>query len=74
MWRIFGYEMQHRTPNVILPFVHLQNEQTVVHEEADNDIRRCAKANKSVSDLIKYFARPSGPLFGDSSFLDYFEN
>lgn len=74
MWRIFGYAMQYRTPNVILLFVHLQGEHIVVHEEADDDIQRRSKANKKVSELMKYFARPSGPLYDDLTFLDYFEN
>lgn len=66
--------MQHRTPNASLLFVHLEGEHIVVHEEADDDVQRRAKANKSVSELKKYFARPSGPLFDDLAFLDYFEN
>ncbi|CAN0177300.1 unnamed protein product, partial [Laminaria digitata] len=74
MWRIFGYAMQYRTPNVILLFVHLQGEHIVVHVEADDDDQRRTKANKKVSELMKYFAPPSGPLYDDLTFLDYFEN
>lgn len=55
MWRIFGYDMQQRSPNVILLFVHLDNEQIVAHDEADDEPQRRAKANKSNSDLMKYF-------------------
>ena len=73
MWRILGYETQQRTPNVILLFVHLENEQIVVHDEADNEEQSIAKANTSTSDLIKFFSRPAGPPFNELTFLDYFE-
>ena len=52
MWRILGYAMQYRTPNVILLFLHLEGDQVVVHYQADNDVQRRAKAPKSVSDLM----------------------
>ena len=68
MWRIFGY-MHQRTPNDISLFVHLENEQIIVHDEADNEEQRRAKANKSTSDLMKYFSRPAGPLFDALTFL-----
>ena len=73
MWRIFGYDMQHRSPDVILLFCHLENEQIVVNDEADDKQLRRAKANKSCSDLIKYFNRPPAPPFDDFIFLDYSE-
>ena len=71
MRRIFGYAMQYRTPIIIWLFVHLQGDHIVVHEEADDDVQRRAKGNKKVSDLLKYLARPSGPLYDDLPFLDY---
>lgn len=73
MWRIFGFELQHRTPNVTLLIVHLEGEHVVVHGEADN-LEQSAKANESVSDLMKYFGRPPGPGFDNLTFLYYFEN
>ncbi|CAM9250899.1 unnamed protein product, partial [Laminaria digitata] len=47
MWRMCGYDMQQRSPNVILLFVHLENEPIVVHDEADDEPQRRAKVNKS---------------------------
>ena len=73
MWRLFGYGMQLRSPNSILLFVHLGNEQIAVHDAAYDEQLRRAKANKTCSDLMKYSNRRSGAPFDDLTFLDYFE-
>ena len=73
MWRLFGYGMQLRSPNSILLFVHLENEQIAVHDAAYDEQLRRAKANKTCSDLMKYSNRRSGAPFDDLTFLDYFE-
>lgn len=73
MWRIFGFDMQSRSPSVTLLFVHLQDEQIVVHDEDASEEQRRALANASQSDLMRYFRRPAGQPFDDLTFLDYFE-
>ena len=52
----------------MLPAVYCQ-----LYDEAGDDQLRRAKANKSCSDLMKYFNRPSDAPFDDLTFLDYFE-
>ena len=43
----------------MLLFVRLENERIVVHDEADNEEQRRAKANKPTFDLMRYFSRPT---------------
>lgn len=54
--------------HVTLLFVHLEGEHVVVHDEADDVDQRRAKANRSDSDLMRYFRRPSGPDCDDLTF------
>jgi len=73
MWRIFGFDMQKRSPNVILLHVHLEGEQTVVHDEDASHEQRRSAANSVVTDLMRYLQRPRGHPFDALTFLDYFE-
>lgn len=73
MWRIFGFDMQSRSPAVILLFVHLEGEQIVVHEEDATEEERRAAADSSTTDLMRYFRRPAGLPFDSLTYLDYFE-
>ncbi|CAM9593390.1 unnamed protein product, partial [Ectocarpus fasciculatus] len=73
MWRIFGFDMQSRSPNVILLYIHLQGEQVVVHDEDATAEQRRALADSSQSDLMRYLRRPAGQPFDSLTFLDYFE-
>ena len=73
MWRIFGFDMQKRSPNVILLHVHLEGEQTVVHDEDASHEHRRSAANSAVTDLMRYLQRPRGHPFDALTFLDYFE-
>lgn len=73
MWRIFGFDMQKRSPNVILLHVHLQGEQVVVHDEDASHEQRRSAANNAVTDLMRYIRRPRGHPFDSLTFLDYFE-
>ncbi|CAN0115114.1 unnamed protein product, partial [Ectocarpus fasciculatus] len=73
MWRIFGFDMQNRSPNVILLFIHLENEQIVVHDDDASEEQRRATARSSTSDLMLYLRRPDGQAFLNLTYLDYFE-
>ncbi|CAN0283168.1 unnamed protein product [Scytosiphon promiscuus] len=73
MWRIFGFSMQHRSPTVILLFVHLQGKQVVVHEEDDDRQQRQKRANAAVSPLMQYMRRPGGAISANLTSLEYFE-
>ena len=72
-WRIFGFDMQKRSPNAILLHVHLEGEQTVVHDEDASHEHRRSAANSAVTDLMRYLQRPRGHPFDALTFLDYFE-
>ena len=63
MWRIFGFDMQKCSPNVILLHVHLQGEQVVVHDEDASHEQRRSAAKNAVTDLIRYIRRPRGHPF-----------
>ena len=73
MWHIFGFHTQDRTPSVNLLYVHLQGEQPVVHDEADQPEERQAKADNAVSDLMRYFGRPLHDRCANLTFPQYFE-
>ncbi|CAM9337287.1 unnamed protein product, partial [Scytosiphon promiscuus] len=73
MWRIFGFSMQHRSPTVILLFVHLQGEQIVVHDEDDDQQERQKRADAVISPLMQYMRRPQVDKFVNLTFLEYFE-
>ncbi|CAM9941562.1 unnamed protein product [Ectocarpus sp. 6 AP-2014] len=73
MWRMFDFDMQNRSPNVILLFIHLENEQIVVHDDDASEDQRRAMARSSTSDLMLYLRRPAGQAFLDLTYLDYFE-
>jgi len=50
MWRIFGFDVQSRSPTVILLFVHLENEQIAIHEEdATEEERRAAATDDRIT-------------------------
>ncbi|CAM9837695.1 unnamed protein product, partial [Ectocarpus sp. 8 AP-2014] len=55
MWRIFGFDMQSRSPGVVLQHVHLQDEQIIIHDEDATEEQRRASAHASQSDLMRYF-------------------
>ena len=73
MWRIFGFDMQSRSPGVILLYVHLEGQQVVIHDEDDTAEQRRELAKNSQTDLMRYFRRPTGEPFDELTFLDYFE-
>ena len=74
MWRIFGFDMQKPTPNVILLHVHLQGEHAVVHDEDASHEQRRSAANNAVTDLMCYIRRPREHPVDSLTFLDYFDS
>ena len=73
MWHVFGFNTQERTPSVNLLYVHLQGEQPVVHDEADEPEERQAKADNAISDVMRYFGRPTQDQCANLTYLQYYE-
>lgn len=72
-WRILGHHALDRAPSVSVIQAHLRGENYIVFpSEATHDQQRFA-ARDSVSDLMRYFARPSNSQFDELSCIDYFE-
>lgn len=67
MWRIFQFEITHKTPAVIGLKVHLPGQN--LHQ-----MRRQDNSQSTGSDLLRYFARPSHPSFDNLTYMQYYTN
>ena len=73
IWRLLGYEMEYRAPAVQTLYTHLENEQIVVFEEAATAEERAAAVKAKHTDLMNYFARPTGKKFDNLTYVEYYE-